>query len=181
MFVLLFHNHDFEHHFNPSDVFSRAHRCAIKIEIDEPVDTKFPWFFRGLSVSRANAVFQALIALPSNDKNKLKKTLGYDMDEEEIQKTSTPYDAMNFKTPSGEDLVVAYSIAKPTHPFRQLVVGPDKVNLYEKDIPHFGPILVFRENIVYFDDDRMPEHHLGEIESSVDEILGALEGLHFGA
>ena len=86
---------------------------------------------------------------------------------------------MPFQTQTEKDLFVAYSIKDLLHPFRQLLIGPESVSLYEKDIPHFGPIYVFRARLEYNDDENVKFHML-DIESSVDEILSVLETLNFG-
>lgn len=170
MFGLFFHHHEYTTSFKLPNGCRRVHSSAIAIELDEPVNTRYPWLFRGLSVSRVNDVLESLSAM----KNKTYKT----MDEEDIKTVCTPYDAMHFKTPSGEDLFVAYSIAGIQHPFRNLIIGPENVSLYEKDVPHFGPIFVFRATMEHMDDHTT--FHMNQIESSVDEILTTLEGLNFG-
>lgn len=175
MFGLIFHHDEFATLLNKhldKDMLTRAHRCAIKVTLDIQQDAKYPWLFQGLSVQRVNyimKVFSCMREQTYRDKN-----------EEELKLFFTPYDAMPFKTDTEDDLFVAYSIKDIRSQFRQLMIGPEFVSLYEKDIPHFGPIYVFRARMEYTDNED-PVYHMLEIQSSVDEILSVLERLNFGA
>jgi hypothetical protein len=62
---------------------------------------------------------------------------------ENIQNLTVPYDDKTC-TIDGEELHVVYSIASLDSPFRRGIMGPQGAHLYEKDIPHFGLIYVYR-------------------------------------
>jgi len=57
---------------------------------------------------------------------------------------TVPYDDMPFVMDHGEELHIVYSIKSIRSRFRTCVMGPQGVSLYESDIPHFGPIYVYR-------------------------------------
>ena len=174
MFGLILHHDEFATLLNEhldKDVLTRAHRCAIKVTLDIQQDAKYPWLFHGLSEERVNYVLKVL--------SHVRQQPCRNMNQEELKLFFTPYDAMPFKTDTEEDLFVAYSIKNISSPFRQLIIGPESVSLYEKDIPHFGPIYVFRARMEYIDGED-PVYNMLDIQSGVDEILSALEGLNFG-
>jgi len=174
MFGLILHHNEFEPLLNAhldNVVLARAHTCAIKVTLDIEKDTRYPWLFHGLSEKRVNYVLRVL--------SHMRQQTYRDMNQQELRIFFTPYDAMPFKTDTEEDLFVAYSIKNISSPFRQLMIGPESVSLYEKDIPHFGPIYVFRARLEYIDGE-VPVYHMLEIQSSVDEILSVLECLNFG-
>lgn len=174
MSALIFHHGDFAFQLDKEldgERLRRVDSCAIQVQLDTMIDDKYPWMFRGLSVEAVNHVLNVLSRMRNRSYN--------DLSEKALKEFFTPYDAMPFQTKTEKDLFVAYSIKDPLHPFRQLLIGPESVSLYEKDIPHFGPIYVFRARLEYNDDENVKFHML-DIESSVDEILSVLETLNFG-
>lgn len=175
MFALLFHHSEFANSLDAwlGDVtIQRVHVCALQIEVDDEHDTKFPWLFRGLSVQRVNQIMHLL--------SRMRQWSYCDLDEDQLKCLVTPYDAMPFQTDKEDNLYVSYCIKDVTDPFRQLILGPHSVSLYEPDIPHFGPIYVFRACVQDGASGEAPVYRMLEIESSPDEILSALERLNFG-
>ena len=174
MFGLILHHSDFGFSLDEcldGAILERVHSCAMKVELDHLNDNTFPWLFRGLSVQRVNHVLTVL--------SRMRQRVYCYLNEEQLKHVFTPYDAMPFKTEVEDDLFVAYSIKDLNDPFRQLLIGPENVSLYERDIPHFGPIYVYRVRVDYTDEEQ-PEYHMLEIKSSVDDILSVLERLNFG-
>lgn len=172
MFGLLLHHSEFSTVLDKqsdNDVLCRVHPCAMQVKLDMDKDHRFPWIFRGLSVKRVNHVLGVLSCV--------RERAYKDLNEEDLQQVFTPYDAMPFNTNTENDLFVAYSIKYLSDPFRQLLIGPEGVSLYEQNIPHFGPIYVFKARMEYGDNVKF---HMLEIESSVDEILSVLRTLNFG-
>ena len=173
-FGYLFHNSDY----SPcmvgqlSKIISRQTSFALRVECDTPVDRDPVWLFRGLSTQRVNSLFQVLSCAGKTD------SIPNKMNHEDLQQFFTPYDAMPFTTSEEHNLFVAYSIKDISSPVRQMIMGPDSVSLYEKGIPHFGPIYVFKAQLEY-DDDGLAYHML-DIKSSANDILCALEYLNFG-
>lgn len=171
--ALLVHNSDYAGHIDAAfkmskGKVSRAHTCAIRIQLDFEIEDRFPWLFKGLSVETTNDVFK-IISSVSED------PLTTDLDETEIKELCVPYDAMPFTTKSGEQLRVGYSIKPLPSRLRSWILGPQGVSLYEKGIPHFGPIYIFacteeEENL-----------RLLPITSTVDDIIDSLCVLNFGA
>lgn len=175
MFGLLFHHSEFANALDAhldNDILQRVHLCAVRIELDDVQDTKFPWLFRGLSVQRVNQIMHVL--------SRMRQLSYYDSDEDELKRLVTPYDAMPFKTNTEDDLFVSYSIKDVTDPFRQLILGPHSVSLYEPDIPHFGPIYVFRARVEERSSEESLVYRMMEIQSGPEEILSALQRLNFG-
>ena len=152
-------------------VLCRVHSCAMRVEIDNLEDNKYPWLFRGLSVERVNYILSVLF--------RMQQRVYSHLNEAQLKSLFTPYDAMLFDTDTEKDLTVAYCIKNFLDPFRQLLTGPHCVSIYELDMPHFGPIYVFRARPEYDEDDVLTFHML-EIKSTVDEILSALKRLNFG-
>ena len=183
-FVLLFHNADYAGYldtkFNQGPgKFTRVDTDVIKIETDVQLDKRpsCTWFFKGLSLP----VINHLLRVISNCSNNPYTT---DLTFEEIRAHTVPYDDMLFNTEDGEELHVVYSIKDiQSSKFRQAVIGPQNVSLYEKDMPHFGPIYVYksiREEIMLADTSIEIIHTMIPIDSQINNIQRALESLCFG-
>jgi hypothetical protein len=168
---LLIHSPDYagliDEHFD--DDISRMNTYAIRVELDYTSDDRPTWLFKGLTVGRTNKLLKSI-------SSRSLQPFVHDMDENMIRHLCTPYDAMSFTTDIGERLSVAYCIAPLTSRLRTCILGPTGISLYEKYIPHFGPIYVYRS-----EQSDGACHKFLPIESSVDEILNVLSTLNFGA
>ena len=94
-----------------------------------------------------------------------------------------PYDDMIFNV-NGEELQVVYSIKDiEVSKFRKSIIGPQGIALYEKGIPHFGPILVYKavRTETEINDDIVVSRKMLPIHSDVAEIRKTLSTLNFGA
>ena len=111
---------------------------CFEIDIDMPVDARFPCLFRFLSNNRQNAVLRAIMG--HNDPRLRFKTA---LNDEALKEYTVPYDAMEVEI-DNEQLTIAYSIKDPTALIRRGIMGPHGVRVYESDMPHFGPIFVYR-------------------------------------
>ena len=180
---LLFHNAEFqtvldEKCRNARNILKRVNSCALSVTIDVTNDDRSPWFFKGLSPSLVNQVLQILSA---HSEEPYRGTL----DDEALMEEMVPFDDMPFKVDaSGEELHVVYSIKSLRSQFRKSIIGPQGVNLYESDIPHFGPIYVYKCK------EKETLDELGElsivrqmcsIESPINDVLNTLCELNFGA
>ena len=154
MSALILHHEDFASQDKGLDHerLCRVDSCAIQVQLDTMTDDKYPWMFRGLSVEAVNHVLNVL----SGMRNRFYK----DLSEKALQEFFTPYDAMPFQTKTEQDLFVSYSIKDILHPFRQLLIGPESVSLYERGLPHFGPIYVFRARLEYNENENVKFHML---------------------
>lgn len=181
---LLFHNEEFQALLDSvrrraqRDILRRVHLCALSVNIDVKDDERSPWFFKGLSASSANQVLQT-ISVHSEE------PYVDDLDEESLKQETVPFDDMPFTVgPSGEALHVVYSIASLRSRIRASIIGPQGVSLYESDIPHFGPIYVYKC------EEHEAQDEFGEltivrrmrpIQSPINDVLDTLRTLNFGA
>ena len=176
--ALLFHHADYAGHFvwTPESRYTRLDTYCIQIPVDVPVDKRFPWFFKGLSLSATNDLLRVITAHASNPYRGNMSSL-------EIKTETVPYDDMPFETATGESLNVVYSIASPNARIRTGVIGPHEVELYEKDSPMFGPVYVYACNRseCEVDGELNTVHTMCAIRSSPSDILAALSALNFGA
>lgn len=149
---------------------------TFEIEADILVDDRTTWFFKGMSVPVVNHLLK-VVSCRSN------VAYTHDLSMDAIRAETVPYDDMSF-TVNGEDLQVVYSIQDAlSSRFRQSMIGPDSIALYEREQIHFGPILVYkckRDEIMHDDSSWHVVHRMLPIESDVCEIHNALEGLNFG-
>ena len=93
------------------------------------------------------------------------------------------YDDMTFNV-NAEELQVVYSI-KDIHisMFRRSIIGPEGIALYEKEMPHFGPILVYKaeRTETEHNEDLIVSRRMLPIRSDVTAIRKVLSALNFGA
>lgn len=176
---LLFHNAEFQSVIDDEckryrDVVRRVHCCALSIKIDVTNDDRWPWFFKGLSTSLVNQVLR-IISVESEE------PYDADLDDDSFQEEMVPFDDMPFQVDaSGEELHVVYSIKSLRSKFRMSIVGPQGVSLYESDIPHFGPIYVYRCDETQDEFGATIVRRVRPIESPIEDILETLRGLNFG-
>ena len=180
---LLFHNAEFqtvldEKCRNARNVLKRVHSCALSVTIDVTDDERSPWFFKGLSPSLVNQVLQILSAHSE-------EPYRANLDDEALLEETVPFDDMPFKVDaSGEELHVVYSIKSLRSQFRKSIIGPQGMNLYESDIPHFGPIYVYKcnekETLDEFNELEIVRQ-MRPIKSPIKDILKTLCNLNFGA
>ena len=176
MLCYLFHHSDFYGHFDESKGSIRQiDMNTLSIDIDVPIDNRSTWFFKGLSTSTVNYLLQSLSCQSD--------VTFENLSENAIRALTVPYDDMSFSV-GDENLQVVYSIKDiESSPFRRCIVGPHEVQLYEKGIPHFGPIIVYKSKSREKEkDDGSLEivHELQNIESSTTDILKAISVLNFG-
>ena len=168
----LFHHSDFAPSIGAHLPYfmTRVNLECIRIEVDQPCDDRSPQFFRFLTDRRANHVLRAVMG--HNDPELRFKTA---LDAEDLKRYTIPYDAMPV-TVDGEDLTVAYSIKSPDAPIRRGIMGPHCVRLYESEIPHFGPIFVYRSEKREYDTegDFVVEHKWLEMKTSPERICECL-------
>ena len=160
------------------DILRRVHYCALSVKIDVNNDERSPWFFKGLSASSASQVLRTISAHSE-------EPYEADLDEESLKEETVPYDDMPFKVEAtGEELHVVYSIASLRSRFRKSIIGPQGVSLYESDLPHFGPIYVYKCS-EFHTQDEFGEftivRRMRSIESSIADVMDTLRGLNFGA
>lgn len=175
--MYLFHHADFCGHLYEVGQ-SNIHRVdmhTLSIDIDIPIDDRSTWLFKGLSTSTVNNLLQTI--------SFHQKEISFEnLSDDAIRRLTVPYDDMLFRV-GDEELQVAYSIRDiETSPFRRCIIGPHGVHLYEKDIPHFGPIIVYKSNRreEERDDGLNIVHAFEDIVSSPTEILKAMSLLNFG-
>ena len=180
---LLFHNDEFQSVLDNEckvhcNVMKRVHYCALSVKIDTPDDERSPWFFKGLSGPLVNKVLRVISAHSE-------EPYVADLDNEALKEEMVPFDDMPFKVDaSGEELHVVYSIKSVRSQFRKSIIGPLGVHLYESDIPHFGPIYVYKcneeETRDEFGEDTIVRK-MRPIESPIKDVLETLRKLNFGA
>ena len=180
---LLFHNADFQFVLDDKcrdhrHVLNRVHPCALSVTIDVMNDERSPWFFKGLSTFMVNLLLQ-IISAHSEEPYKA------NLDDESLKVEMVPFDDMPFTVDAtGEELHVVYSIKSLRSQFRKSIIGPQGVNLYESDIPHFGPIYVYKckekETLDEFGELSIVRQ-MGFIESPIKDVLKTLCDLNFGS
>ena len=109
-----------------------------------------------------------------------------DLSDDEIRCHSVPYDCQLLKV-GNEDLYLCYSIKSINNSnLRKSCIGPHGVSLYETDIPHFGPILVFKGTRTEVNEEDTEDTSIAVcknneyIGSNIDDIKKSLRNLNFG-
>lgn len=166
---LLLHNSEFAPYLKLTRDMQRVDAECVKVRLDVPHDARTTWFFRGLSVSLTSSLLRTIGCLAET---------AADMSHDKIQHETVPYDDVAF-TCCGEALRVVYSIGAPTCRFRQSIVGPQNVSLYEPGVDHFGPVFVYKcsecVDALGNDDDAPMTRVMLPIQSSSSDIVHALK------
>ena len=149
---------------------------AFEVKVDVPTDDRACWLFKGLSAPVVNHVLRVISC---QSETPFDEELSIDL----IRQHTVPYDDMIFNV-NGEELQVVYSIKDiEVSKFRKSIIGPQGIALYEKGIPHFGPILVYKavRTETEINDDIVVSRKMLPIHSDVAEIRKTLSTLNFGA
>lgn len=149
---------------------------ALEVALDVPTDDRDLVFFKGLSARAASALLR-VVSCHSDEPYRA------DMTPAQLRNETMPFDDMPFVVEeTGEDLNVVYSIQSMRERFRQCIIGPQSVELYEHDVPHFGVIWVYAA-----DKEEVDEKHetrivrtMQPIRSTPEQIFDTLETLNFG-
>lgn len=113
---------------------------CLQVDVDRRTDDRFPVFFKFCSDRRVNGILRNVLG--HNDRKNCINAMRA-LSHDEIQSVTIPFDDKTC-TICGEELHVVYSIASLNTPFRKGIMGPQGVHLYERDVPHFGLIYVYR-------------------------------------
>jgi hypothetical protein len=145
---------------------------CLFVKVDHSTDDRFPNFFRFFSDQRVNHILRTIMG-HNNTKNR--KRYMYARSRKQIQEFTVPYDDKSCEI-DGENLHVVYSIAELNAPIRRDIMGPHGTHLYEKDIPHFGLIYVYRSERTEHDvnGEFRVEHKWLPITTPPDRILNVL-------
>lgn len=176
--IYVFHNSDYAGCIDKqfSSDMKRIDMEAFSVEADVLVDDRDTWMFKGCSNKTVNKLLK-VISVYSED------SYVTDLSDDEIRVQTVPYDCQLFKV-GNEDLYVCYSIKSiKNSKLRKSCIGPQDVSLYEKDIPHFGPILVFkgtRSEVNEEDTSITVITNIEYIESNIEDIKKSLSNLNFG-
>lgn len=175
--VIVMHNSDYAGHIDklfasgPS-VMKRVNFESFEVEVDVPTDDRCTWFFKGLSVPVINHLLRVVSCQSENPFGDKELT------KEQVQHYTVPFDDVPFKV-GEEELHVVYSIKDiEISKLRRAMIGPENVCLYEKDIPHFGPILVYKcaqTEIENEDTSLTVVNEMLPIQSDVASIMRMLE------
>lgn len=149
---------------------------AFEVQVDVPTDVRDTWFFKGLSNPVVNHVLRVISS--ASDFRYLEE-----LTDNLIREHTVAYDDMTFNV-NAEELQVVYSI-KDIHNsmFRRSIIGPEGIALYEKEMPHFGPILVYKaeRTETEHNEDLIVSRRMLPIRSDVTAIRKVLSALNFGA
>ena len=151
----------------------RINKECLCVQPDMPTDERFPCFFKCLSDERVNHVLRTILGHGDPASRRARK---HNLNHDQIQSLTVPYDDKTFAI-DGEDLHVVYSIAPLDSPFRRGIIGPQGVHLYENDIPHFGPIYVYRSERTEHEDANgahIAQHSCLPIMTPPDRIIQVL-------
>ncbi len=179
--VLVLHHCEFSSHIDSlfakgPGTMRRVDMEAFEVEVDVPTDDRDVWFFKGLSVPVVNHLLRVVSC---QSQTPFEKELSIEL----IRQHTVPYDDMTFDV-NGENLQVVYSIKDiELSKFRQSIIGPQGIALYEREIPHFGPILVYKaaRTETETNEDLIVSRKMLPIHSDVAAIREALKALNFGA
>ena len=135
-------------------IMERVSPECLSIDVDESTDERFPNFFKFLSDRRVNYILRTVMGHNEPDS---RKNYMHSLSTDELQNLTVPYDDM-MCTVDGEDLHVVYSIAPIDSPFRKGITGPSGTQLYERNMPHFGLIYVYRSERTEYNDEHGFDH-----------------------
>lgn len=179
MLSYLFHHDEFCGHLDDKNISNirRVDLQTLSIDIDKPIDNRGTWAFKGLSASTVSKLLHVISSHCSHI------TFKTSLSENDIRELTVPYDDMLFSV-NEEELHVVYSISNINESsLRRCIMGPHNIHLYEKEIPHFGPIIVYKST--QREEERGDEgvliiHQMQDIVSSPTDIVKALSSLNFG-